>query len=419
MSRQGEPTALAACLVSEPTALAAGLEVGRFDLQTVWPMLMFLIDFALKLACFSCWTTTSRPVASAVGSLFQQLKAHTVASRCAKNFCDGCFCVTVCTFAVSPAIAQTETETQTPVDNFYYAPAPTQSIDVWNHRASERLTGKIEELDDQRILYFEGEKRRELPSNRVAEVEPVWRTPAAEVAHKLFVDRKYREAKDAITKAATNDLPRWQQRIMVAEFVEVLAALGDIRLAGGVYVKSLAPNQPPAMLYGHLPMNWTTVEPNRALYDVAVEWLEHPNECAQLLGASWLLLGPDSESARGKLLKLQSSKVEPIAALAVAQAWRLVPPPETEGKITEWLEYRNRLIEPLQIGPTEFLAERLARVGMIDQAIGQWSRIATVHADRPHRAAVALTAAQRVLTQQGRADEAKRFQAWAEQFKLQ
>ena len=23
---------------SEPTALAAGLEVGRFDLQTVWPM---------------------------------------------------------------------------------------------------------------------------------------------------------------------------------------------------------------------------------------------------------------------------------------------------------------------------------------------------------------------------------------------
>jgi hypothetical protein len=27
---------------SEPTALAAGLEVGRFDLQTVSPMLMFL-----------------------------------------------------------------------------------------------------------------------------------------------------------------------------------------------------------------------------------------------------------------------------------------------------------------------------------------------------------------------------------------
>ena len=48
----------------EPTALAAGLEVGRFDLQSVWPMPMcrlnqFLIDFErIKLDCFSCgWTT--------------------------------------------------------------------------------------------------------------------------------------------------------------------------------------------------------------------------------------------------------------------------------------------------------------------------------------------------------------------------
>jgi hypothetical protein len=247
----------------------------------------------------------------------------------------------------------------------------------------------------------------------------VWRTPAAESAHRLFIERKYREAKDAITKAATNDLPRWQQRVLVAEFVDVLAAFGDTRLAGGVYLKSLAPNQPPAMLYSSLPMNWTTVEPNRALYDIAVEWLEQPSECAQLLGASWLLLGPDGDAARGKLLKLQNSKVETISALAVAQAWRLVPPSETEDKIAEWLEYRGRLIEPLQIGPTEFIADRLARVGMIDQAIGQWSRIATLHADHPHRAAMALMAAQRLLTQQGRPEEAKRFQVWAEQFKLQ
>jgi len=324
----------------------------------------------------------------------------------------------VCRFGLPIAYSQTESATEPPRDSFHYAPVVTQSNDVWNHRTAERLVGKIEELDDQRIVYVEGEKRRELPSNRVTQVEPVWRTSAADGAHKLFSDRKYLEAKDAISKAATNDLPRWQQRFLVAEFVDVLAAFGDTRLAGGVYLKSLAPNQPPAMLYGHLPMNWTTAEPNRGLYEVAVGWLEQPNECAQLLGASWLLLGPDGDAARAKLLKLRSSKIEPIAALAVAQAWRLVPPPETEGKFPEWCEYRNRLIQPLQIGPTEFLADRLARVGMIDQAIGQWSRIATIHADRPHHATLALAAAQRLLTQQGRTDEAKRFQVWAEEFTL-
>ena len=331
--------------------------------------------------------------------------------------------VYVCSSWLPIASAQTvatatETATKQPLDNFLYAPAVTQSIDIWNHRAAERLAGKIEELDDQRIVFLEGEKRRELPSNRVMQVEPVWSTPAADKAHKLFLDRKYREAKDAIAKAATNDLPRWQQRFLVAEFVEVLAAFGDIRIAGGVYLKSLAPNQPPAMLYSYLPMNWTAAEPDRALYEVAVEWLEQPNECAQLLGASWLLLGPDGDAARAKLRKLQSSKIEPIAALALVQAWRLVPPPETAGKLSEWLEYRDRLIQPLQIGPTEFLADRMARVSMTDQAISQWSRIATIHADRPFRAALALASAQRLLSQQDRPDEAKRFQEWAELFTL-
>lgn len=308
------------------------------------------------------------------------------------------------------------TETKQPLDSILYAPAVTKSFDIWNPRAADRLLGTIEEFDDQRLVFVEGEKRRELPSNRVMQVEPIWLTPAAVSAHKLFSERKYREAKEAITKAATNDLPRWQQRLLVAEIVDVFTALGDIRIAGGIYLKSLAPNHPPAMLYAQLPMNWTTVEPDRALYEAAVEWLEQPDECAQLLGASWLLLGPDREPARAKLLKLQGSKLEVIAGLAVAQGWRLVPPPETESKLSKWLEYRDRLIQPLQIGPTEFLADRLARVGMIDQAIGQWSRIATIHGDRPHRAAVALAAAQRLLTQQGRLDEAKRFQEWAEQF---
>lgn len=314
--------------------------------------------------------------------------------------------------------AQTPSVATTELDSILYAPAATQRIDVWSHRAAERLVGKIEELDNEKIVFVEGDKRRELPSNRVVQVDPVWITQAAANAHKLYQERKYRDAKDAITKAATNDLPRWQQRFMVAEFVEVLASTGDIRLAGGVYLKSLAPNQPPALLYSHLPMNWTTVEPDRGLYEVAAEWLEQSSECAQLLGASWLLLGPDQEAAKAKLLKLQSSKVEPIAALAVAQAWRLVPPPETERKIGEWLEYRDRLIQPLQIGPTEFIADRLARVGMTDQAIGQWSRIATIHDDRPHRATAALEAAQRLLIQLGRVEESKRFLKWAEQFAL-
>lgn len=301
-------------------------------------------------------------------------------------------------------------------DSFLHAPATVKSTDIWSSQSADRIVCQIDELDDQAILFVEEEKQRAIPSDRVTKVIPNWRTPAAAAAHQLFVDRNYRAAKDAISKAVTNDLPRWQQRLLVAEFVDVFAALGEYRLAGGVYLKSLAPNKPPAMLLAQLPMNWTSLEPDRVHYEAAVEWLSSEDPFAQLLGASWLLLGPDRDAARATLTKLQSSKNETIAALATAQTWRIVPPLETKAKVGEWMEFRDRLLEPLQIGPTEFIAERCARTGMIDLAIGQWSRIATLHSDRPHRVAAALNAAARTLTQQNRMEEAKRFQSWAEEF---
>lgn len=307
----------------------------------------------------------------------------------------------------------------TPADTFLYAAVITKSIDVWNPPQADRLSGNIEELDDRRIVFIENEKRREIPSDRVMQVAPVWRTQVAADAHKFFVARRYREAKDAIAKAVTNDLPRWQQRLLVAEFVDVFAALGEYRVAGSVYLKSLAANQPPAMLLAHMPMNWTSLEPDRMHYEAAVEWLASDDEFGQVLGASWMLLGPDREAARAKLLKLHDSKNAAIASIAMAQSWRLVPPLETSAKLAEWFEFRDRLIEPLQIGPTEFIAERCARTGMIDLAIGQWSRIATMHSNQSHRAWNALNAAARTLNQQNRDEEANRFLTWAEEFRAQ
>ncbi len=317
---------------------------------------------------------------------------------------------------VGLAGAEAGAQAKVTADLFLYAPAVVKSVDIWSSRSADRISCEISELDDQKIVFVEEEKQREIPSDRVMRVIPNWRTPAAAAAHQLFADRDYRAAKDAISKAVTNDLPRWQQRLLVAEFVDVFAALGEHRLAGGVYLKSLAPNQPPAMLLAQLPMNWTTIEPDRPLYESAVEWLSSEDPIAQLLGASWLLLGQDRDAARATLTKLQNSDRATIAALATAQTWRLTPPLETSAKVAEWFAARDKLIEPLQIGPTEFIAERCARTGMIDLAIGQWSRVATLHSDRAHRAAAALNAAARTLAQQGRTEEAKRFQNWAVEF---
>ena len=79
------------------------------------------------------------------------------------------------------------------------------------------------------------------------------------------------------------------------------------------------------------------------------------------------------------------------------------------------MDYRDRMLQPLQLGPTEFLADRLQRIGETDLAIGQWMRIATLHADRYDRARRALTAAADSLTRQGRPAEAKKIEAWIDE----
>lgn len=141
---------------------------------------------------------------------------------------------------------------------------------------------------------------------------------------------------------------------------------------------------------GTLPINWTSRESSTALGKAAKEWLASDNEVAGLLGASWLLLGEQGVEAKQRLQKLQSSKNRTVARLAAAQLWRVVPPTETTGRMQKWLEARDSLSLPMQLGPTEFLAERFSRTDKPALAIGEWLRIAATYNDHPHRAAVAL-----------------------------
>ncbi|MCA9134436.1 MAG: hypothetical protein KDA45_14805, partial [Planctomycetales bacterium] len=133
--------------------------------------------------------------------------------------------------------------------------------------------------------------------------------------------------------------------------------------------------------------------------------------------ASWLLFGPHGSTAGRTLAALRASPNSTVAQLAVVQSWRLVAPPETRPALASWIEFRDKLLPPLQLGPTEFLADRLMRIGEPELALGQWMRIATVHAERYHRAAGALQAAETQLKRVGRDDEAQRLKAWIQELR--
>ncbi len=286
------------------------------------------------------------------------------------------------------------------------------AADQWIALESLQYHGQIKQFDggELQMLDAQGETLR-FPSQRVIRVEPHWRNATAAQAHQLFVQRRYREVAKAVPAALESDLERWQQRLLIAELVQAAEALDSPRAAGN-YFLSLAESNPPPLLYSVMPLSWTAREPDQSLRTAAEDWLTSDIEAARLLGASWLLFGESQSAAQRELTRLQASDNRTLAAIAAAQGWRLVPPPQTMSKLSAWLEFRDKLIGPLQLGPSELLADRLMRIGRNDLALGQWGRIASEHADHPHRAAVALDAANQLLRRMGKEQEAQRLETW-------
>lgn len=311
------------------------------------------------------------------------------------------------------SIAQTSGQSQH--DTIWYGPSPVRRRDSWEPPEVAKLKGRILEFDAQTLIYTDlGGLRHELESDRVEGVEVRWNNEEARSAHRLFRQGKYREAVTAIDRATKSGIPQWQQRILIAELIESADAIGNPKSAGGLFI-NLSAASPPAMLFVAMPLCWTTREPDEKLRREAVVWLENPSEIPGLLGASWMLMGSLSEKAKQRLTQLQRSKSTSVAQLATAQLWRLTPPPETKSNLKKWFDYRDSMLQPLRIGPTEFLADRLSRVSMKDLACSEWTRIATLHGERYHRATLALKSAQQCLLSENQTEEATRLAAWIDQ----
>ncbi len=283
------------------------------------------------------------------------------------------------------------------------------------------LSGKIDKLDQQTVEFISSEngQRRKLPSDRIERIDVSWGSEAAAQAHERFLKREYvavLKNNDEVLRAG--GFPRWQQVILLSEIVQSFEAIGKPESAGK-YFLILAQQSPPDFLFATIPLNWDSRESSPAMIKAAQEWLADKEEVPGLLGASWLLLGAQNDEARQRLQKLQSSSNRTIARLAAVQLWRAVPPSETTGLTQKWYQARDSLSLPMQLGPTEFLAERFSRIDKPALAIGEWLRIAATYPQHPHRAAAALEHASQRLerTQIPEKDaQIKNAKAWRDAF---
>ncbi|MEZ6133831.1 MAG: hypothetical protein R3C53_02865 [Pirellulaceae bacterium] len=322
-----------------------------------------------------------------------------------------------CLLVLSLCFSPTTTGLGQAYDEVVVRDKPKQSTsasvksDPWLSVTTRVLRGKIEGVNGKELLLVDGSGQpQRVECAQVQSIAVAWQDPAVLAALDLFRQRKYQESMLAIN-ATLAKVPTWQHPLLVAKIVEAASAAGDQRVAGRLFLQ-LAAADPPPIIYADMPLCWTVCDPNQAMLDAAQQWLAAEGDASKLMGASWLLFSADSETARQALLQLQASENTTIAKLAVAQSWRIEPPPDTMGQLSQWLAFRDSLLEPLQLGPTEFLADRLMRVGQTDLAIGQWMRIATHPNKRHHRAVSSLESAASMFVQLGKTEEAEKVKLW-------
>jgi len=292
----------------------------------------------------------------------------------------------------------------------------------WDAIDSKQELGIVLEWNSKSVVLVRPNAEREtsIPGDLVSRMEPNWTDPAGRDFHNLFADREFTAAiklgSEAIKKPG---IPVWQQRIILAEMIESMTALGKPRLACQLFV-SLAKENSPQLLLSTIPVSWgdeklegdaVTIQPK------AAELLLSENEAIQLLGASWLLSGAQRPLAIETLASLSKSKTPWIASYARCQLWRIVPPAEIRSSlIPRWIAERDRIPFALQAGPSTLLAHRMAQAGEPMLAASEWLRIATLHSDRYHFANRAWTKAIDSLDTLGKKEDAARARKLHEQF---
>ena len=299
-------------------------------------------------------------------------------------------------------------------------------LNRWDPRQLFEDTGVVIEWDSQKIVLVRpsATHKTTIPGDFVVRIEPTWANEAGEKIHRLFSERQYQTVVKNGKEAINSGLPRWQQRVILAEMIESYSAMGKPNPAGILFV-SLAKEDCPQLLQTTIPLPWgetTFADADLSrIQSLAEGWMAQDSDAIQLLGAAWLISGAKRLSAIETLERLAKNSKSPIvSAYARVQLWRTVPPAEIlSDRLPRWLAERDKLLVPVQAGPTMLLAERLQQAGLPNLAIPEWLRIATIHGDRYHLATKAISKASAGLRSAGRIEEADRVQSLLDRYKTE
>lgn len=272
-----------------------------------------------------------------------------------------------------------------------------------------RLVGRVVAYNGRELrLVRRGGRTQSVPAEQVVAVMPHYGRNH-ELANARFAARQYAEALPLYRLARTDATDRaWVRRLITAEIVRCLAALGRVDEAGEEFL-ILIQSDPQTPYLDCIPLTWLARQPSIALDRAARRWIGRQEPTAVLLGASHLLTSRDRSSALARLQQLIATPDRRIAQLALAQTWRTQTVTVTDAKIDAWRLAIEQMPDALTAGPYYTLGRALARRQQWERAALAMLHVPLLHSNQHALAAQSLNDAGRALEQLGRTNEALRL----------
>ncbi len=287
---------------------------------------------------------------------------------------------------LSPFIEQSKGQ----VSTFWLASGLPGTMNQWDAIPPTRIEGQIVEMNDRELIYVPKGSDKPIRSigDQVIAIEVAWGSDKAKVSHSLFAQEKYQEYLGSSRDALTSGVLKWQQRAIVCEMAMAAKRSGRWGTSADLFLR-LSKEKPPAIFYCAIPLVWTSrSKPDVAAMKQAEKWIQEEDETQKLIAASWLVSGNLRSEALQALKDLQQSKNPMIQKLAIAQQWRAVPAAEVPSqRLVEWTLHRDSMPQPLQVGPTLVIADKLDQAGKSELAIPEWIRVMVLHRDQKEEAA--------------------------------
>jgi tetratricopeptide (TPR) repeat protein len=272
-----------------------------------------------------------------------------------------------------------------------------------------RRSGTIEDYSGEGLVLITTQGRKEtIPLEKLIEFHTTG-TEEEQLGDKLKNQGKPKEAIAAYQKAKRTESRRWVLRRISHSLVDCLDATGQIDQAGSEFLLILGSDSE-TPYFGSIPLAWRNPSLDAPPVTQAGKWLANTSQpAAALLGASWLLSGPERAKAI-TVLKTLTSDLDPrIAHLAAAELWRTSLVTASPADAQKWQQQIERMPNELRAGPLLVLGDLHARLDQADEALLAYLQIPLVNGQRQILAAEGLTSAAKLLEKLKRPDDASRL----------